>query len=262
MKAIKGHLKFLSILMASVLMLASCTQYDARNQEIGEVQTITGEDLFKSIYFGVGDVTNQITLLSEVSASLNSLTKEQKTEYLYNIDILIAEIQTSSPQFFVRFEQQIKSKDHIAIQSAIQEGSLMIRENLSAISPITETAIVELEAKISSNSGKFESTQEIMGFAEEFNQTEYASLLKQNMIAGEAEACTLFLGCAIAVALYFAAAVHNTAAVAANVYLTFALWGPSLDNYKDAEISPEGKRSMTSLKSEMIVAEIAGIEWD
>lgn len=247
--------------MASVLMLASCTQYDSPNQEIGEFQSFTGEDLFKSIYFGVGDATSKLTLLSEVSESLNSLTQEQKKEYVYNIDILISEISASAPQFFIQFEDQIKSKDHITIQSAIQEGSLMIRENLSAISPITETAIVELEVKISNNAGKFESTEEILGFAEEFNQTEYASLLKQNMIAGEAEACTLFLGCAIAVALYFAAAVHNTAAIAANVYLTFALWGPSLDNYKDAELTPADKR-MTSLKSEMIVAEIAGIEWD
>jgi len=256
MKSIRKQLKSISLFIAFLVLFVSCEQYDD-SIAIPVESKLSGEEIFKSIFFGIGEFSNRTILLSQISGSVNKFNSEQKNEYLSNIDALIKAINTNDPFFFSSFEQSIKSNNHHYVKTAIEKGSIEIKNNLSSIVPNFENIITNLEDKIQSETMNLDTAEDVKEFAQEFKKSEYDILLKQNMIEGEQAACTLFLACALAVALYAVVAVHNTVAVAANVYLVLALWGPSLDK---GGVGPE-ESSTYDLREEMLVEEIANIEW-
>lgn len=265
MSTVKKQSKNVSLFMALLVIFISCEQYDTYNISSNENQ-FNGEEIFKSIFFGMGKFSNQTTLLGQISESVNDLDSKQMNEYTSNIETLIEEIKENSPGFLHSFESMITSNNHHSVKIAIEEGSIEIRNNLAKIVPNFESFIAKLKTKISSENLDFKNINDAEKFAQEFKDSEYDILLKQNMVVGPVEpegACTLFLACAVAVVLYFAVAVHNTAAVAANIYFTFALWGPSLDSHKkDGGRSREiHSRSDINLRGEMLIDEIANYKW-
>lgn len=262
MKSIRKQLKPISSFMAFLVLFVSCEQY-GDGVETPVESKLSGEEIFKSIFFGTGEFSNRTILLSQISESVNKLNSEQKNEYLSNIDVLTKAINVNNPKFFSSFEQSIKSNNHHYVKSAIEKGSIEIKNNLPSIVPNFENVITNLEDRIQSETMNFDTAEDVKEFAQEFKKSEYDILLKQNMIEGDQAACTLFLACALAVALYAVVAVHNTAAVAANVYLVFALWGPSLDKHKGGgEVgSPPDREDHEILSEEMLIQEIASIEW-
>ena len=239
--------------MAFLVLLVSCEQYD---HDIGTPveNKLSGEEIFKSIFFGYGNMVNKISILEKQSHSIKSFSKEEIKEFENNMKILITEIEFNSPNFFDSFKFKITSNKHQLIEEAIYEGTKEIMNNIHVVIPNFDEIITTVQDDI--KHGRIEiDNDDIKKYALQFKNSKYDDLLDKNIISSKGQlACSWVLACALAVVLYAAVAVHNTVAVAANFYLVFALWGPKIS--KPEKIAPED-----TLREEMLVEEIANIQW-
>ena len=92
-----------------------------------------------------------------------------------------------------------------------------------------------------------------------------------NSVESQEEEFTFAVGAAIVGGVYFALAVHNTVAGAANIYLYFNLWGPGISSYsvggasrsssQGFEERTDGLESKNILRKEIIINEIADFKF-
>ena len=242
--------------MAFLVLFVSCEQYDDDifNDSI-KTNQVTGKELFKSIFFGYGSIGGQISILEKKSSSIKRFSKEETQEFEKNMETLLTEIELNSPDFFNFFELKIVSNNHQLIEEAIYEGTKEIVDNIHVIIPNFNEIVSTVEDDIKQGRIEINDNDDIERYAAQLENSKYDDLLDKNMISSKGQmVCTWVLACALAVALYAAVAVHNTLAVAANIYLVFALWGPKLS--KPVFISPND-----TLREEMLIQEIANIEW-
>lgn len=264
MKYIRKRLNPISLFMAFLVLFISCEQYDD-NIATPVESKLNGEEIFKSIFFGIGELSNRTILLSQISEIVDELNSEQKNEYLSNIEVLTKVINVNDPNFFPSFEQSIKSNNHLYVKNAIEEGTLAIKNNLQSIVPNFREILSVVKADIRDGKIEINNNDDIETYASLLKNSKYDDLLDKNIISSKGQMACALIVCAIAVAFYAAVAVHNTVAVAANVYLVLALWGPSLDKYKGGggdDNNPPGFEGYSStLKGEMLIDEIANIGW-
>jgi hypothetical protein len=270
MKLINKHVGKISIFIGSSLLFASCSQYD--NNQVGKENSTTeetakavvsGEDLFKSIFFGIGEFANNIPQLKSKIALNDGLTKDKKKDVEGKMDILTSEIAKNDPNFFNEFKTKILSGNHQDIKYAMEEGSHMLQKNIEIIFPEFNKVFKKVKKDINSGKLKFNEKENfktyVNTFQKAFDNGDYDKLLNENMISTnkteESTACSWALGCVVYVAL----AVHNTIAVTALIYFQFAFWGPSASSGGGGRVDEEPFRSPhdAELKTEMLINEIA-----
>lgn len=249
MKTIRTHLSKISIFMGLLLMFVSCNQYD----DLSLNKDYSAKDVFKSVIFGTGEFAKNISIFNEQSKSIERLDINQKDKMLNNIELLVTAIENENPSFFNSFKRKIKSGNHNEINSAIEEAGKVIENNLKVIIPNYESILKNIKSDIVKNQDNFQTTEGINNYVNNF-KNKNNELLNKNIITNDdatLSPCTWAIACVV----YFVLAAHNTVAVAANVYLVFALWGWKLSkpNLKQAESD--------TLKSEILVQEIASIKW-
>lgn len=234
--------------MGITLLIVSCTQYDDSTIN----RDFSAKDVFKSVMFGTGEFASNLSIFDAQQKSIENIEKPQKEEMLKNIDLLVNAIETDNPNYFNTFKEKIKSKNHNEIQLAIKEGGKYIENNLKAIIPDYETVYQNIKSDIANKKDDFKTIEDVDNYVSSL-QSSNNELLHKNMITSESalSPCSWAIACVV----YFVLAAHNTVAVAANVYLVFALWGPKLDK-PDLSVSSDD-----SLREEMLVQEIANIEW-
>lgn len=261
MKSIRKRLNLISLFMAFLVLFVSCEQYnDYDNISVPVENKLTGKEIFKSLFFGNGNLVNKISVL-EKQSQLENFSNEEIIEFEKNMKILLSEIELNSPNFFSSFESKITSNQHQLIEEAINEGTKEVLNNVHVIIPNFSEILSTVQDDIKQNNMSFDTSIETSAI--ELKSSKYDDLLDKNIVSSSNElGCTLILACALAVALYAVVAVHNTVAVAANVYLVFALWGPSLDKHKgDGGSSSFVDDVDDTLREEMLVEEIANIQW-
>lgn len=248
-----------------LILFTSCNQYDDNllnsnvdsNKNTFEYNRIINNDsdLFESIFFTSGSFAKEISLFQHQVSAFESLNEEQKAGMKEDINLIVEAIKKKKPDFFKNFNEKIKSNDHYLIDIAIEQGSREILDNIKIIVPDFDQIYEKVESDITNGRTEFNTDEEVKNYIKEFEESEYSDLLTDNMITNRKAACSLFLGCAIAVALYFVIVVHNSAAVAANIYLIFALWGWKID-------SPSKNSNIQSLlMKEILIDEIANKNW-
>ena len=257
MKTIRKHIKFYSLLFASAILFYSFKDIDVVVKK-AEMNEQSGKDIFKSVYFGLGETANQLSIYSSLKTTYNNLDPKVKTQTLTLIDKLISEVEKKDPNFFNDFKSKIISGNHVTIDEAINSGGIKIYENISTIFPNFKLLEEKITKDITEDKVNFNQVEDVEKYVSEFNESKYDDILDNNMNY-ETQACSIFLGCAVVIGLYFVAAVHNTVAVVANVYLYFALWGPKLDSPKKKSISHAKESSL--LKKEMLVDQLANVRW-
>ena len=72
MKSIRKYLKSISSLLAFLVLLVSCTQYDSSVDDDLAINQSNGEELFKGIFFGNGPIASK---LSNYASSLSFMYK-------------------------------------------------------------------------------------------------------------------------------------------------------------------------------------------
>lgn len=233
--------------MAFLVLFVSCEQYD----ETPIDKDFSAKDVFKSVMFGTGEFALNLSIFDAQQKSVENIEIAQKEEMLKNIDLLVDAIETDNPNYFNTFKKKIKSKNYNEIQLAIKEGGKYIENNLKAIIPDYEAFYQNVKSDIANKKDDFKTIEDVDNYVSSL-QSSNNELLHKNMITSESALipCTWAIACVV----YFVLAAHNTVAVAANVYLVFALWGPKLS--KPGKIALED-----NLREEMLVEEIANIQW-
>lgn len=247
MKSIRKQLKPISLFMGFLVLFVSCEQYD----ETPIDKDFSAKDVFKSVMFGTGEFALNLSIFDAQQKSVENIEIAQKEEMLKNIDLLVDAIETDNPNYFNTFKKKIKSKNYNEIQLAIKEGGKYIENNLKAIIPDYEAFYQNVKSDIANKKDDFKTIEDVDNYVSSL-QSSNNELLHKNMITSESALipCTWAIACVV----YFVLAAHNTVAVAANVYLVFALWGPKLSK-------PEKIALEDNLREEMLVEEIANIQW-
>lgn len=105
--------------------------------------SLSGEEVFKSIIFADGVLTDQITPLANISI-VSTLNANELTEYRNTENDAINYIKTIDPNFFNNFKTAIYSKNATIINNAIEQAS-------SVLTPF-------IQNRLSENNIDFEST--------------------------------------------------------------------------------------------------------
>ncbi|QTY27749.1 hypothetical protein [Flavobacterium sp. CS20] len=145
MKTIKKHTRKISLLFATALLFVSCSQYDYNEQLPENKDNVTqmlqrgksfsGEELFKSVFFGIGEFANEIRQLEKQVELTNELDSEKREEVLTNLGVFTNKVNNENPTFFKDFKDLITSGNHLKIKNSIELGSDMIENNIEIIFP-------------------------------------------------------------------------------------------------------------------------------
>lgn len=268
MKFIRKKLKFFSVFSALTMLLFSCSRYDDLNSEVDnslntnkKINSFSGKEIFKSVFFGMGEFGNKIDLLKDNATLASNLNDSKKVEVNNKIDKLLASIENNNSNFFNDFKSKIASGNHLLIEKGLQEGSLEIKKNIDIFFPNLGKQISAIENDIAKRNLKFESIKDMNQYVEDIQNGDLNNdLLNQNMITsedGDAMGVATIVW-AVAAAVYFAVAVHNTIGVTALIYYKAAFWGPKLESAKIEQyrgIKPVSQDNL--LKTEILIDQIA-----
>ena len=147
MKYLKKYLKPISSFMAFIVLFFSCEQYED-SISTNEENKITGEELFKSIYFGLGPSLDNISVLERQREFISKMENSQKQIFSENTDQLIRTIRKDFPLFFDSFKEEIISGEHHIIESSLAEGAKMLRISMSQLVPNFENILSEIKKDV------------------------------------------------------------------------------------------------------------------
>ncbi len=250
------------------MLLFSCSQYDDMNNDVNnlsntdkKINSYSGKEIFKSVFFGMGEFGNKIDLLKDNTTLASNLDASKKSEVNSKINILLESIEKNNSNFFNDFKIKIASGNHILIEKGLQEGSVEIKKNIDIFFPNLSKQISAIENDMAKRNLKFESIEDMNQYVDNIqNGNLNNDLLNQNMITSDeiSDEAAASMVWAVAAAVYFAVAVHNTIGVTALIYYKAAFWGPKI---KSASIEKyRGVKSIsqdTMLKTEILIDQIA-----
>lgn len=192
------------------------------NEAVEPGRELSGEEIFKGIFFAHGDFAKSLSSQKEQLQNFESLSAEQKLEVETKLNELTEFIRKKHPSFFDDFKADLTTKDHHRIKAAIEGASEVLYEGLAATFP--EIKAISEQVKADVEKGLIITDGELDMKKLEDRKPEYEKLLSNNIISGNgrANACSLAIVCVV----YFAVAAHHTAAVtaAAAVVIVAALW--------------------------------------
>ncbi len=106
-------------------LFASCsTDVSSERVELSKPVNgrISGEDLFKSIFFSDGNITTKVVSLNS-SFNINNLSKSELTEYRTSENEIIAYLKKMDSNYFTKFQSNIYLKDPEIISNTIKKTS-------------------------------------------------------------------------------------------------------------------------------------------
>ncbi len=131
MKTLRKKLKAISFIMGSLILFASCSQYN--NVESSSNKSLTGKQLFNEIYFGSSNNLNLDYV--EKMQYYYSLNKIDSSKIKPDLDKIVNKIEELNPSFFENFKTNLNSKDLYLIDDELKKGSKVMK---SAILKIPE----------------------------------------------------------------------------------------------------------------------------
>lgn len=231
------------------IMLFFTTACSTNEVTTEQPETISGKELFKSIFFATGEYALKLSSQSSQYEMFQSLSEEAQIDIATKINQLVEVIERNSPDFFADFQEAMYTSNHHIIKTAMEEGSKLVFEGLKEVMPeisaVNEQITADIESGLITTDGVIDEGKI------ELRKAEYERLLNNNIISGgREEACSLAIVCVV----YFAVAAHNTVAVTAlaAVAIAGALWL--------AVTVPEemiDARSIDPLEYEIMINEIA-----
>lgn len=255
MKNFRKHSKKIALVLLSSFIFVNCSQQDdninTSNKDNNSIlqrsgQIYTGEELFKSIFFGQGEFAKNISMYEDITNQYEQGGMVKESLFLERFDTFVQKVTNTNPTFFNDFQTNINSGNPLVIQESLKTGYSKIYDHMDTLFP-------ELLQVIDSFDGNSE-VQAILSKEESQITVEEQQFLTSK--AQEYMALVSPCGPLFCVA-YFALAVHNTAALTANiyVYLGYKLWGPKLDSYKGGK-NVSFERTADNLKFEVLINDI------
>ena len=106
------HVRFISFSLCLILFITSCSQYESYEQQNSntEIRTnISGEELFKAIYFADGELSKQISGLKDVTKTVNALSETETLQYRNIQSAFFNYCKGKDPLYFSNFKKSIMS---------------------------------------------------------------------------------------------------------------------------------------------------------
>ena len=266
MKSIRKQLKPISLFMAFLVLFVSCKQYDDSIIAIPVESKLSGEELFKSVFFSIGEPIVGVTVLNNQRKFFSEMEDSHKQIFEENIEKLVTTIKEDYPLFLDSFKEKVSSGEHFEVENGLIEGGMILGESISKLVPNFENLLAEVKNEILPQKDISRKRK-----INDFKLDKYQNLLNENILQdSKAMACSIIFFCAIAIVFYAALAVHNHAAVAAGIYLTFAYWGPKLDQVKKDDVGlltgisfndPGLPNENWALYREMLIDELVNKSW-
>ena len=136
---IKKNVKSFSCFLSLLMLFFSCEKYDSinierQNNSSNKSKEITGQELFKSIFFFGGEISNKIDV---VKKSEGYFRYNNDDEFKYEIDKLnsdvVTQIKNSDDSFFNNFKSLITSGKHLKVRDGFKLASIQIFNSLSKL---------------------------------------------------------------------------------------------------------------------------------
>lgn len=176
---------------------------------------LSGESIFREIFFLEGSISNELPSLSQRAKALNDISTKNENVAFYRKDLaddLIKNIKDINPNFFSKFQQKIKSDDYFEVQSILKESGDILQQ--AGLLSQKYGNVFRLGTKILNNPNLLAQIKQI-DISTEQGKIQLGELIKQNQLEPNE-----MLGCvpAAAVCVYYViAAVHSIAVATVTV---------------------------------------------
>jgi hypothetical protein len=242
---------YFSVPMALVLLFVS-TSCQTESSFTSNEEKLTGQDIFKGVFFAQGEFANRLSMQSEKHQQYLQLDVEQQEQIQNQVDELVQLIETQNPEFFSEFKRKMLSRNHLLVREGLFAGAEALSSHLYAafpeIQPVADQIKEDLRNGVIGNGGQID--------LEKFNnrKPEYEKLLTNNMITESArtKVCGPW-GCALAV--YLAVVVHSYAAI--TVVAAVVIMTANYIAFSDLPLVEN--RTADPLELEMLINEIASL---
>ncbi|WP_159257291.1 hypothetical protein [Tenacibaculum maritimum] len=124
---------YFAILLATLILFVSCSQYDDTIPENIETNRITGKELFKGIFFSEGNVSQRLSNFQDFKKLKSQFTSEQKTSFLNFQNNLIAQIDKSNPEYFTNLENAIYTGNRVIIRNELNNSKGIIKKAIQTL---------------------------------------------------------------------------------------------------------------------------------
>ena len=127
MKLIRKQARKIAIMLSLSLLFVSCSQYDDSITPTNELQktlkSTSGEEIFKSIFFADGTLTNQISALKDISASVQKLSVKELNDYRATQVKYLNHLKSLDSNYFTNFKNAVASKDINRIDFVLKKAA-------------------------------------------------------------------------------------------------------------------------------------------
>ncbi len=117
-----------TLVALSLLLLMSCSKPQVE-ETVAQSPQLEGQEIFKTVFFSIGDATAAIPSFKDNIAMLEAASKENPEFmdiYTANVEKYIANIERVNPAYFTQLKEAVYAKDFLAIKKAMQLGDLLI----------------------------------------------------------------------------------------------------------------------------------------
>lgn len=123
------------VLIASTVEAGCSTSLTDRSSAASvQFASCSGEELYTGIFFGYGRAGGLIPTVSSYVDQSIELSAAQRQR----IDVVIAEIKASNPDFFNQFARDIWSGDHVVIRAALERALKTTAETTKRVATSTK----------------------------------------------------------------------------------------------------------------------------
>ncbi|MBL4940004.1 MAG: hypothetical protein JKY16_07025 [Lutibacter sp.] len=152
MKSIRKYLKSISSLLAFLILFVSCEQYDSSIDDNQAINRSSGEELFKGIFFGNGNVAQKLSNFKDFEVLKAQITNEQKSAFLKLQNDLIIHINKNNPEYFENFENAINTGNQVIIRNELDSSKEFLK---NSVQELTNLNYSEIEKEISMQKANF-----------------------------------------------------------------------------------------------------------
>ncbi|NAW50480.1 hypothetical protein GNY06_03455 [Elizabethkingia argentiflava] len=236
---------------SSIVLLASCSREESPNkEEVQQVTKITGENIFRQIFFlqgGEANVLKSIPTYSYNLEKIEDLSSKEKSASEKYINEIVNILKQNNSNYFNDFESKMKSKDPYIIDQSLKQGA---EDIVTAIKNSSEkkrynSAMKIYKDKYKSASLKTAKDLENLKLNLENDLKKQALVERSQAMMPEAAACLATVSVVAVVAWEVAAAANVVAAVTVFVWKYAKFFGVQ-----------ESDSSTSSLTNEEVVAAI------
>ena len=125
--------KFFAPIMSFILLFSTTFQANAAPLKIDVATEISGEQMFREIFFFQGGkmIESLPNSIQQEYAAVNNLTPAERSKRNEVIDNVIALIKSNNPNYFTTLKDAIKSKNPYEVQENLRKGGNLIISSLS-----------------------------------------------------------------------------------------------------------------------------------